>query len=158
MSVKSDVELLQNVPLFAKVDDTHLQVLVFSSKRVTVSAGSYVLRKGKSGNAAFLVLSGRAIVRTGDGASSRAIAGVEQGALLGEMAMIGKVPYSTSVQAVKDMDLLKLTNGMFMRVCEEFPDVGRNVLGVLADKLDLTLQGFTDVQQHFDKARSFSDI
>ncbi len=158
MSVKSDVELLRNVPLFAKVADAHLQVLVFSSKRSTVSAGSYVLQKGKSGNAAFLVLSGRAIVRAGDGASCRAIAGVEQGALLGEMAMIGKVPYSTSVQAVKDMTLLKLTNGMFMRVCEEFPDVGRNVLGVLADKLDLTLQGFTDVQQHFDKAKSFSDF
>jgi len=158
MSVNSDVQLLQQVPLFAKVDPAHLKVLVFSSKRMTVDAGSYIFTKGKKGNAAFFVLAGRAIVRNSDDASVPAIARVKKGALLGEMAMVGKVPYSISVQAVDDMTLLKLTNNMFMRVCEEFPDVGRNVLGVLAGKLDVTLQGFKDVQQHFDNAKSFSRL
>ncbi|VAV98373.1 hypothetical protein MNBD_ALPHA08-1730 [hydrothermal vent metagenome] len=158
MSVNSDVQMLQKVPLFSKVDPAHLQVLVFSSKRTKVSGGSYVFKKGTQGNAAFFVLSGRAIVRTGDGSDARAIARVEQGALMGEMAMTGKVPYSSSVQAVNDMSLLKLSNEMFMRVCEEFPDVGRNVLAVLAGKLDVSLQGFKDVQQHFDNAKSFSNL
>lgn len=158
MSVNSDVQLLQQVPLFAKVDPAHLKVLVFSSKRTTVDAGSHVFMQGKRGNAAFFVLSGRAVVRNNDGSSAPAIARVETGALLGEMAMVGKVPYSISVQAVNDMILLKLTNEVFMRVCEEFPDVGRNVLGVLAGKLDVTLQGFKDVQQHFDNAKSFTRL
>ncbi len=158
MSVNSDVQLLQKVPLFARVDPAHLQVLVFSSKRQTVSGGSYVYRKGKSGAAAFFVLSGRAIVRTSDSPTSAAIARVEKGALLGEMAMIGKVPYSSSVQAVNDMAVLKLTNAMFMRVCEEFPDVGKNVLAVLADKLDSSLTGFNDVQCYFENAKAFSDL
>lgn len=158
MSVNSDVQLLQRVPLFAKVDPAHLQVLVFSSKRIKISGGSYLYKKGKSGNAAFFVLSGRAIVRTGNEPAASAIARVEQGALLGEMAMIGKVPFSTSVQATSDMALLKLTNGMFMRVCEEFPDVGKNVLSVLSNKLDVSLKGFNDVQPHFDNAKTFQEF
>ena len=158
MSVNSDVQLLQKVPLFAKVDPAHLQVLVFSSKRTVVSAGSYVFKRGQQGNAAFFILSGRAIVRTGNGASARTIARVETGALLGEMAMIGKVPFSTSVQAVNELSMLKLTNEMFMRVCEEFPSVGKNVLDVLAEKLDVTLQGFNEVKQHFDNAKRFSKL
>lgn len=158
MSVNSDVRLLQKVPLFAKVDPAHLQVLVFSSKRTKVSGGEYMFRKSKAGNAAFFILSGRAIVRTGDGAYARTIARVEQGTLLGEMAMIGKVPYSFSVQAVDELSLLKLSNDMFMRVCEEFPEVGKSVLTVLTEKLDVTLQGFNDVQNHFDNAKSFSDF
>lgn len=158
MSVNSDVRLLQKVPLFAKVDPAHLQVLVFSSKRTKVAAGAFIFKKSKPGNAAFFILSGRAIVRTGDGASARTIARVEQGTLLGEMAMVGKVPYSTSAQAVNELSLLKLTNEMFMRVCEEFPDVGKNVLTVLTEKLDVTLQDFNEVQQHFDNAKSFSDF
>ena len=158
MSVKSDVQLLQKVPLFAKVNPAHLQVLVFSSKRKKVPGGSYIFRQGKSGNAAFFVLSGRAIVKIGKGDSSRVIARVEKGALLGEMAMVGKVPYSSDVQAVNNMELLQLNHAMFMRVCEEFPEVGKNVLAVLADKLDTSLAGFTEVQKHFKNAKAFSRL
>ena len=158
MSVKSDVQLLQKVPLFAEVDLAHLQVLVFSSERESVSGGSYVFEKSKSGTAAYFILSGRAVVRADNHSTSRAIARVEKGALLGEMSMVGKVPYSISVQAVNDMELLKLTNEMFIRVCEEFPDVGRKVLSVLAAKLDTSLKGFSEVQHHFENAKSFSSL
>jgi len=158
MSVNADVTMLQKVPLFAKVNPAHLQVLAFSSKRKTVSGGSFVFKKRHAGSAAYFILSGRGVVRTDNDVSSQAIARVEKGALLGEMAMVGKVPYAVSVQAVNDMELLKLTNNMFMRVCEEFPDVGANVLNVLAGKLDTSLQQFSDVQQYFDNAKSFSSL
>lgn len=144
--------------MFSEVDPAHLQVLVFSSKRKTVSSGSYVFKKGRAGAAAYLILSGRGVVRSGNSASSPNIARVEKGALLGEMSMVGRVPYTISVQAVSDMELLKLTNDMFMRVCEEFPSVGQSVLSVLADKLNTSLEGFSEVKRHFDSAKTFSDL
>jgi len=158
MSVNSDVRLLQQVPLFAEVDSAHLQVLVFSSKRQTISDGAYVFKKGKLGQAAFFVLSGSGVVRADNSSSSAIIARVKKGALLGETSMVGRVPYSISVQAAKKMEVLKLTNDTFMRVCEEFPEVGKTVLRVLADKLDTSLKGFSDVQRRFDNAKSFSDL
>jgi len=156
MSVNSDVRLLQQVPLFAKVNPAHLQVLVFSSKRRTVSEGSFVFKKGKTGSAAYLVLSGQAVVRADNSTSSPAIAQVGKGTLLGETAMVAHGPYSISIQAVKKMEVLKITNDTFMRVCEEFPEVGKNVLGVLADKLELTLKDFSEVKHRFENAKSFS--
>jgi len=157
MSVNSDVQLLQQVPLFSKVDPAHLQVLVFSSKRKTISDGDFLFKKGKSGAAAFFVLSGRGVVRASNSSSSAIIAKVERGTLLAETSMVGRIPYSISVQADKNLQVLKLTNETFIRVCEEFPEVGKKVLGVLADKLDLSLQGFKDVQHQFENAKAFSN-
>ena len=86
------------------------------------------------------------------------IAEVGKGTLLGETAMVGRGPYSISVQAVSKMEVLKITNDTFMRVCEEFPEVGKYVLGVLADKLDLTLKGFNEVQRRFENAKTFTGL
>ncbi len=158
MSVNTDVELLQRVPMFAHVDPAHLKVLVFSSQKKTVSAGSFVLKKGSQGNAGFLVISGKGIVRRDNKGASRAIARVQQGAFVGEMSMIGGVPSPISVQAVDDMVLLKITKKIFFRVCEEFPDVGVKVLAVLTQKLDGSLNELRGVQDYFDNARKFTSL
>ena len=158
MSVNSDVQMLQRVPLFSKVDPAHLQVMVFSSKRETINEGSFVFKKGKTGAAAYFVLSGRGVVRSSNDSSSPIIARVEKGTLLAETSMVGGIPYSISVQADKKMQVLKLTNETFTRICEEFPEVGKEVLGVLADKLDQSLKGFSDVQHKFETAKSFSNL
>lgn len=158
MSVNADTRLLQQVPLFANVDPAQLQVLVFSSKRRKVAAGSFVFKRGKSGSAAYFVLSGRAIVKPDSKSSSPVIARVRSGALLGEMAMIAKVPYNVSVQAVDDLVTLKITNDIFRRVCAEFPDFGANVMEVLGAKLDDSLEHFNHVRTYFENAKSFSNL
>jgi CRP-like cAMP-binding protein len=158
MGVNSDARLLQQVPLFSEVDPAHLKVLTFSSKRRTIAAGSYIFKKGKTGAAAYLILSGRAIIRPDNKVSTPAIARASAGALLGETSMIGRLPYSISAQAVDEVTTLKLTNDMFKRVCAEFPDVGVKVLAVLGRKLNVSLQGFSDVQSYFDEAKSFTKL
>ena len=142
--------------MFSMVDPGHLQVLVFSSRSKTISAGSFVFKKGANKAAGYLVLSGRGVVRNGNSTSLPAIARVERGAFLGELSMIGKVTPATSVQAVSDMKVLELTLKMFLRVTEEFPDVGFKVLAVLSGKLDGSIKRLTDVQGYFDNARDFS--
>lgn len=142
--------------MFADVDPAHLKVLVFSSQEKTVSSGSFVMKKGSSGNAGYLVVSGRGIVRAGNKAESPAIARVETGAFIGEMSMVGGLPSTISVQAIDQMVLLKVSKKIFFRVCEEFPDVGAKVLAVLTKKLDGSLSGFSQVQGHFDNAKRFS--
>ncbi len=158
MSVNTDVELLQRVPLFAQVDPAHLKVLVFSSQKKRVAAGSYVIKKGSQGNAGYLVISGRGIVRRDNKGNSGAIARVQAGAFVGEMSMIGGTQSSISVQAIDEMVLLKISKKIFFRVCEEFPDVGVKVLAVLSDKLDGSLSGLRGVQDYFDNARKFSSL
>lgn len=157
MSVNSDAKLLQQVPLFQDVDPAHLQVLAFSSKHQSFSAGQFLFKKGRSGSAAYLVLSGHVAVYTDRRrAKNEPIARVSRGGLLGEMSMIGKLPYSVSAQAIDQVQVLTLSNSMFMRVCGEFPEVGARAVSVLAGKLDSSLRSFQDVQNHFKNARPFS--
>ena len=60
MRVKADVEVLQQIPLFAESEAVHLQLLSFSSTMVDLDPGSILFQKGAIGAAAFLVLAGTA--------------------------------------------------------------------------------------------------
>jgi CRP-like cAMP-binding protein len=155
MSVRSDVELLRQVPLFAEVDPAHLQLLVFSSRRIDIPSGDVVFKKGSSESAGYLVLSGRAEAFEHDRAQAP-LAQLETGALLGELSMIANLPVSLTVRAKTHMRLLKITHELFMRVCSEFPDAGAKVLNALSRKLDTSLKDLRTVQRYFDEAHSFS--
>lgn len=156
MSVTSDVRLLQAVPIFEKVDPAHLQTLVFSSRKTQTKAGSFVVKKGGDKNTGYLIVSGRAVARRDNKSSSPAFARLETGAFFGDTAMIARLPYSISVQAVDDVHCLAISQKVFSRVCQEFPEVAKEVLDVLSEKLDQSLGGFADVKEFFDEARQFS--
>ena len=46
MSVRSDIELLRKVPLFADIEPVQLQVLVFSAERIEVAAHEALFTAG----------------------------------------------------------------------------------------------------------------
>ena len=60
MSIKSTVELLRHVPLFAGVDPAHLQVLSFAAVRHVLQKGAVLYRAGDPGASGYLVVSGTA--------------------------------------------------------------------------------------------------
>ncbi|MGE0211673.1 MAG: cyclic nucleotide-binding domain-containing protein [Parvibaculaceae bacterium] len=152
MSVRGDVDLLRQTPLFASVDGAQLQLLVFSAERRRVAPGQSLLRKGESANAGLLVLEGEAEAYSGR--SGRPVALIERGAFLGELQMIAKVPSSISVRAKTDMHLMAIGHDLFMRVCSEFPEAGGKMLNVLSRKLDASMKDLRVVQRYFEGARA----
>lgn len=156
MSVTSHVRLLQAVPIFANVNSAHLQTLVFSSRKTQTKAGNFIIKKGGDKNTGYLIVSGRAVARHDNKSSSPAFARLETGAFFGDTAMIAGLAYSISVQAVDDVQCLAISQKTFSRVCREFPEVAKEVLAVLSEKLDKSLGGFADVKNIFDEARQFT--
>ena len=150
MSVRGDVELLRLVPLFSSVDAAQLQILVFSAERPVIPTGEYVLKKGQSDRAGFLVLGGHGEAYTGQGISP--VAKVERGAFLGELQMVARLPASLSVVARADMQVMKIPHELFMRVCAEFPESAGRMLGVLSRKLETSVKDLRTVQRFFEGA------
>ena len=156
MSIRTDVELLSQVPLFHGVDPAHLQVLIFSGRRVNLGAGDTLFSAGSYESAGYFVVSGEALVSAGAKGRARQVARVGRGIFLAELAMIANIPVSSTVVAQNAMVAIKISNELFMRVCSEFPDSGAKILHALAARLETSLASFREVQDYFDNAKTFA--
>jgi CRP-like cAMP-binding protein len=156
MSVRADAETLRSIPIFAACDPVHLQLLAFSSERRTFNAGDALIAQGQAGAAAYLLLSGQADLFTEGASGPVNIGAAGEGAFLGEVAMIGDVPYSITAIARTPLSAARIARSLFMRVAEEYPDFGAAVFRALAHKLEGSMSGITAVQPLFDRAKPFS--
>ena len=51
MSIKEEVEVLRNIPLFSKIEPAKLKLLAFTSERMTFESGQTLFQKGEPGDA-----------------------------------------------------------------------------------------------------------
>jgi CRP-like cAMP-binding protein len=152
MAVKSEVELLRQVPLFAEVEPAQLQLLVFNSRKRRIAPGHYLVKAGERDGAAHLILAGEAEALEGE----EVIARLGRGAFVGELGMVANVPATVSVRATSPLEALRIGSELFQRVCREFPEDGDRMLRSLSERLDVALTDLRDVQALFAQARSFS--
>ena len=158
MAVKSEVELLRQVPLFAEVDAAQLQLLVFNSRKRRVAAGSFLITRGEVTNAAQLILAGEAEALNGAKDDGKIIARLKRGAFIGELSMVAGLPASVSVRAATPVEAIRITQDLFQRVCQEFPEDGQRMLASLSERLDVVLNDLLDVRSVLERARPFSRL
>ena len=154
MSIKSTVELLRHVPLFAGVDPAHLQVLSFAAVRHVLQKGQTLYRAGDPGTSGYLVVSGTAQATARD--SVEVVATIERGAFLGELAMLAKLPHHLTVTAISTLTVNVIGNDLFLKLMSEFPEAGTRIVETVAAKLDSSMLMLREVQLLFEKAKSFS--
>ena len=154
MSIKSTVELLRHVPLFAGVDPAHLQVLSFAAVRHVLPKGQVLYRAGDPGTSGYLVVSGTAQATQRD--SGEVVAMIERGAFLGELAMLAKLPHHLTVTAISTLTVNEISNDLFLKLISEFPEAGTRIVETVAAKLDSSMLMLREVQLLFEKAKSFS--
>ena len=158
MSVRVDAETLRSIPIFAECEAVHLQLLAFSAEPQTFKAGDHIMVQGQVGSSAFVILGGTVELKRGQGDIAEPVGMAGPGAFLGEVAMIGGVPYSLTATARTDVAAAKISRALFMRVAEEYADFGATVFRMLARKLDSSISELGIAQGLLDQAKSFSDL
>ena len=156
MALDEEVRLLAEAPLFAGVQSAHLQVLAFSADRFKVAAGEFMVRQGQKGDSAWLIRRGNAEAFQENDSHEHHLARLERGALVGELAMIARLPHRMSVRATAPLSGLRMDNALFMRLCGEFPEFGQQVLANLARRFSHSMNELQKVRELFENARSFS--
>jgi CRP-like cAMP-binding protein len=155
MSVRADVETIRSIPIFSECEPAHLQILAFSAVRESFEPGKTLVVQGRSGNAAYLILSGRVDISTEE---AGVIGEAGPGALLGEVTMIGGSPCSITARAADAVMAARIDRDLFLRVAQEFPEFGTAVLRSLARKLELSIGDLGEAHQLLEKARSFRNL
>ncbi len=109
------VKLVLESQTMSHLAPRQIRELLRSSQLVTYKAGDHIIRENETGDAAYLIKTGKAQVqKNGDQAT---IAESKRGDLIGAIALIRAVKRTASVIATEDTECLKIDKDTFLKMC-----------------------------------------
>ncbi len=138
MSIEQEVEILRKIPMFAKIEPPKLKLMAFASERIQFSPGQPLFSQGDAGDSAYIVVEGEADVLIATPAGPLSVATLARNDIIGEIAILCDVPRTATVQAKTDLVTLRITKELFFRMVIDFPDMGIEIMRVLAARLEHT--------------------
>ena len=137
MSIEQEVEILRKIPLFANINPAKLKLMCFASERLTFQEGQSLFDQGDAGDSAYIIVAGTAdVIVTTDKPS--VVAKVAKNDIIGEIAILCDVPRTATVTATSELTTLKITKDIFFRMVTDFPEMGVEIMRVLAHRLENT--------------------
>lgn len=144
MLLKDEVQMLRRVPLFSGVDPTKLKLLAFTSDRVNYGAGENLFRQGDSGDAAYVILTGKADILVEAPGGQIKVAEVESNSIVGEIAILCDVSRTATVKASTHLEALRISKEHFLKLLTDFPEMTIEIMRELASRLSRTTMELTD--------------
>ena len=139
MSNEMTLEALRSVPLFASLTDAATIDLRNLLATKNVSAGTQLFHKDDSGDAMFLIESGRVRISiTDEDRKEITLAELAQGDFFGEMSIIDGRKRSADATVIEDGRFAVLSRPNFLSFVRANPDVALGMLGALSDRLRRT--------------------
>lgn len=151
MQLNDEVKMLKQVPLFVGVSPAKLKLLAFTSDRVAYRAGEVLFRQGDTGDAAFVILSGKADVVVERSEGPFKVAEVQENAIVGEIAILCDIARTATVVAKTQVEALRISKETFVKMLADFPEMSIEVLRVLADRLSRTTIELTEARSQVAK-------
>jgi CRP-like cAMP-binding protein len=134
MAIDHVLASLLRVPVFSGLTPLQITEIGRRAQRCAFGRGETIIEAGEPGDAAYLVLSDGAGVRTG--ASRWApVEPVAPGSLLGELAMLVEHAYGATVVAQGWVDCLKLERSVLHAQMREDPDLADRMAQVIQDRV-----------------------
>jgi CRP/FNR family cyclic AMP-dependent transcriptional regulator len=135
--LKEEVDVLRNIPLFAKLEPAKLKLLAFTSQRLAFEPGQVLFNQGDAGDAAYIVLEGQAEVCINTPQGSVRVAEIGPNAIIGEVAILCDVPRTATVTAQSRLVTLRIDKEVFFRLVTEFPQIAVEIMRELARRLEM---------------------
>ncbi|WP_422369347.1 cyclic nucleotide-binding domain-containing protein [Pelagibius sp.] len=138
MSIDQEVEILRRIPIFSQIEPAKLKLMAFASERLIYKSGQTLFAQGEMGDAAYIVLEGTADILVDAADGPLRVAQLSDNEIIGEIAILCDIPRTATVQAATELATLKITKDLFFRMIMDFPEMGVEVMRVLAHRLEQT--------------------
>ena len=125
------IELIRKVPLFSRCSKRQLQEVSKLADEIDLKPGKELTRQGATAREFFVLLDGGADVRR----NGRKIRTLGKGDFLGEIALVSKAPRTATVTLTKPTRALVITAQSFDRLLRTSPEIQRDILEALAERL-----------------------
>lgn len=146
MMLKDEVQTLRQIPLFAGVAPAKLKLLAFASDRVSYRPGEILFHQGEPGDAAYVILEGRADILTDADGGLIKIAELADNAIVGEIAILCDVSRTATVKAAAPLEALRIRKDDFLKLLSDYPDMMFEILRSLAQRLTRTTSELTEAR------------
>jgi CRP/FNR family cyclic AMP-dependent transcriptional regulator len=150
MSLHALVAPLRRVPLFSGLAPLQITEIARRAERIVFQPGETIVREGRAGAAAFLLVSGDAVRVGGPGLGEEAEL-IEPGSLIGEMAMLIEHTYGSSIMARGHVRALRISRAEMLAQMEEDPELAELLVAHIAGRLARVaeeLRGFDRALAH----------
>ena len=137
MSLQEEVEILRKIPLFSRIEPAKLKLLAFTSERLNYGAGDVLFRQGDEGDAAFVIIAGKAEVSIDTDKGPLTVATLEDHDFVGEISILCDVPRTATVTASAPLEALRIKKDLFFQMVREFPEIAVEIMRELAHRLEL---------------------
>ena len=121
--------------LFGAIGETALAKLETLAEWVEVRRSRFLFHQGDVSDGVYVVVSGRMHVVRERGETCTVIGEARPGETIGEMSFFTRETRSAGIVAARDTLLLKVPNDAFERIITEHPEIVRELLRVLSDRL-----------------------
>jgi CRP-like cAMP-binding protein len=152
MGLEQEVEVLRRIPLFANIEPARLKLMAFASQRMTFKPDQALCREGEPGDAAYIIVDGTADILKDTDEGPVKVAEVGRNAIIGEIAILIDVPRTASVVATGELTALKITKDLFYRLIADFPEMGVEIMRVLARRLEETTGRLGEVEDRLRRS------
>ena len=138
MTIETEVQSLRQVPMFRDIEPSRLKLLAFTSERVRFAPGQRLFSQGDAGDAAYVILEGKADVVLDHKGGTVKVAELGQNALVGEMAILSDMPRSATILASEPAVALRIDKRVFLELLSQFPQMSIAIMRELALRLERT--------------------
>jgi len=138
MTLQEDVELLRNIPMFAKIEPSKLKLLAFTAQRLTFNAGDSLFYQGDEGDSAYIIVDGAADVLVDSPNGPITVATVGKNDFVGEIAILCDMPRTATITAKTTLTTMRISKELFFKLISQFPQIAIEIMRVLAHRLEVT--------------------
>ena len=153
MTLQEDVELLRNLPLFAKIEPSKLKLLAFTAQRLTYNAGDSLFHQGDEGDSAYIIVDGDADVLVDSPTGPITVATVGKNDFVGEIAILCDVPRTATITAKTTLTTMRISKELFFQLVCQFPEMSIEIMRELARRLEVTTRQLQEALSKAEAAR-----
>ncbi|MCR6644176.1 MAG: cyclic nucleotide-binding domain-containing protein [Terricaulis sp.] len=119
---------LAEIPLLADADPAVLAAMDEQTEWFSAPAGWPILEAGEPPDGVWFLLSGSvAAFKPDERGAAKLLGYIRRGEPIGEMALIAREPHRSSVFAMRDSEVLKLSPDAFDMLAQAHPDLMRRI-------------------------------
>jgi CRP-like cAMP-binding protein len=130
-NLKNSLKHLRYSPLFSSCSSKDLERIAKAGDQVTFAKGETLTKQGEPGKEAFIILSGKAVVKR----SGKKVATLGTGSVVGELSLLDNGPRTATVVCDTECQVLVISRGNFLRVIDKVPALAHKLFGALAMRI-----------------------
>ena len=132
------IPALREVPLFQALDDDQIGQISVLLKERRYHKGDTVFHQGDPGDAAYVILAGKADILTESPNGQIKVAELDYNTIVGEIAIICNTARTATVKATMPLEALRIRKDDFLKLLVDYPEMTIEIMRVLADRLSRT--------------------